>query len=148
MTFYCKSIWVSKLSAWAEILCFLLLLCVWLWCSLNMCVCEHMQRMHGGSDVWPQITLQDKGPRSRKGDQQSRDSPLIRETCDMVKITLALLKQCKVSTTSRRQWFTASQSSWRQPFSQPPTKIGSVYCHNNLQQNNSAVVSHAQELCH
>lgn len=60
--------------------------------------------MRGGSGVWPQIKMQDKGPSSRKGDQQSGDAgnlPPIRETCDTAKITLALREQRKVSTISR-----------------------------------------------
>lgn len=65
-----------------------------------MCVCEHARRMRGGSGVWPQIKMQDKGPSSRKGDQQSGDAgnlPPIRETRDTAKITLTLKEQRKVS---------------------------------------------------
>lgn len=68
-----------------------------------MCLREHTWRMRGGSSVWPQIKMQDKGPSFRKGDQQSGDAgtclPLGKR--DAAKITLALMEQRMVFTIGR-----------------------------------------------
>lgn len=43
------------------------LLCV------KTCACQHVWRMYGGNDVWPEIKTQDKGPNPGKKNPQSRE---------------------------------------------------------------------------
>lgn len=64
-----------------------------------------MQRMHGGSNVWPQIKMQDKVQERRPAERRRGDLPPIRETCDTAKITLALREQWKVSPIGRIYWW-------------------------------------------